>query len=135
MSGYTSAVLLLLALSSVSCATTRDLMGPVWLNKGTIEVYRDAKKECRTNTTLFFSVKKDRERVAEWKIEGDQSCLKTLDVELKFDKGQGDPFPTCDKKGKRKIECDLRPVTSEGVFGYSVWLGSATEDPEIQIEM
>ena len=126
----------LLSPGLMSCAATISDTGTT-LNKGTIEVYRDKDNKCQTNTTPFFGVKKSTMHKVKWEIEDDRTgCTVSLDVEIKFDKapGQTDPLPSCVKKGKQKIECDLAgaPV---GLFPYSVYLGTAKEDPELQIEI
>ena len=115
-----------------ACASLQVMNAP--LRKGTIEVYRDAGNTCRTNTTPYFKVKKGRDRKVEWKIIDESGCTVSADVEVKFDKGDGDPLPLCSKKGKKKIECDLPKDAPEGPRKYSVWLGTQQEDPVLEIE-
>jgi hypothetical protein len=119
----------------LSCAATIAQRGTA-LNKGTIEVYRDKDNRCQTSTTPFFGVKKSTMRKVKWDINDATDCTASVDVEIRFDKAQVpvDPLASCVKKGKRKIECDLRDAMT-GTYPYSVYLGTAKEDPELQIEM
>ena len=124
----------LMSAGLLSCAATISHTG-VALNKGTIEVYRDKANKCQTSTTPFFTVRKSMRKM-KWDINDVSGCTASLDVEIKFDKAsvQVDPLQGCVKKGKQKIECDLRNATV-GSYQYSVYLGTAKEDPELQIEM
>lgn len=119
-------------LGGPACASLPVQNAP--LNKGTIELWRDASNTCHTNTTPFFRVKKGRERKVEWKINDPSGCTAAQEVEVKFDKGDTDPLPSCTKRNRRKIECDLRENTPAGTAKYSVWLGSEQEDPVLEIE-
>lgn len=128
-----------LAFAGSSCASLGPrILAP--LKKGTIEVYQDADGVCQTNTTPYFKVKKSTDRKVEWKVVDEGNCLSTGDsyVELRF---QTDPLVTCDKKNRRKIECDLPDDASTGQYKYSVWIKAGatdpreSEDPVLEIEM
>jgi hypothetical protein len=128
-------VLTLTSAGLLSCAARIASSGRA-LDQGSIQVYRDKDNTCRTSTTPFFAVKKSTMRKVKWEIADRSSCTASLDVEIRFDKAptQGDPLAACVKKGKRKIECDIRSAPV-GTYPYSVYLGTAKEDPELQIEM
>lgn len=115
-----------------ACASLQRQNAP--LNKGTIELWRDAGNTCHSNTTPYFRVKKGRDRKVEWKVSDPSGCATSQEVEVKFDKGDGDPLPSCNKKNRRKIECAVREDTPAGAAKYSVWLGSEQEDPVLEIE-
>ena len=105
--------------------------------KGSIIVYRDpnAKDQCKTWTTPHFVAKRNGK--ATWNIinEGTTCLDGAAEIEIKFDKKDADPFPSCNKKNKNKIECDVPENAEPKGYKYSVWLSGAQEDPEIQIEM
>ena len=128
-------VIMVMSASLLACAATIATSARA-LAEGTIEVYRDKTNNCQTNTTPFFGVKKSTMRKVKWEIVDRSGCTASLDVEIRFDKApaQGDPLPACVKKGKKKIECDLRSAPV-GTYPYSVYLGTSTEDPELQIEI
>ena len=121
-------------IAGAACATFRVMNAP--LRRALIEVYRDADNVCKTNTTPYFKVKKGRDDKVEWRIVDDTDCLVPAEatVEVKFDKGDGDPLTLCVKRNKRKIECVLRDDAPEGPRKYSVWLGNQQEDPVLEIE-
>ena len=128
-------VVTLMTAGLLCCAPTIANSGRA-LREGAIEAYRDKSNTCQTNTTPFFGVRKTTMRKVKWEIIDRTGCTASLDVEIRFDKApaQGDPLQGCEKKGKRKIECDLRSAPV-GTYSYSVYLGNAKEDPELQIEM
>lgn len=103
------------------------------LKKATIEVWVDRAGRCRTSTSPFFQVKKNAEK-ATWDIRTNADC--NYDVEVKFDKGDGDPLETsCVRKNKTKIECDIATGAAYQRYEYSVIINGIVEDPEIEIVM
>ena len=112
-----------------ACASLQLQNAP--LNKGTIELWRDAGNTCHINTTPYFRVKKGRDRKVEWKINdplgmrdqpGGRGRNSTRATAIRL--------PSCNKKNRRKIECALREDTPAGAAKYSVWLGNGTGGPE-----
>jgi hypothetical protein len=122
--------MLVLSGVAISCAPALLINTP--LDEGTIEVWRDNMDACRTKTTPYFRVSKANKRYAIWKIVDRTNCTREYDVEIKFDKKASDPVPSCNKRGRSRIQCDVRSST-DGLYDYSVWIGTAKEDPEMDI--
>lgn len=116
-----------------ACASLRGGGTQAALKNATIEVYRDADNNCQTNTSPYVRVKKGVDRNVEWKIVDRVGCTATAEVEVRFDKGDKDLLPKCNKKNRHKIECSLSAAET-GRSNYSVWLGTSKEDPVLEIE-
>jgi hypothetical protein len=110
--------------------------------KGTIVLYRPAgSSACKSVTTPYFRRAKSEHGNIEWKVDDEFDCQPAKGViEIRFDKGDSDPLPKCDKKtgaGDKKIMCSLDDANpTSGAAKYSIWLdGTKIEDPELEIAM
>jgi hypothetical protein len=100
--------------------------------KGVIVVYRDKDNVCQTATTPYMKLNPSK---VKWKIDDQFGCVTgTVVVTLEFPAGS---LYACNGlSGTQKIECNLEDLRENvPATKYTVVLGSAKEDPELQIEI
>ena len=124
------------AIFVAGCGRPAPLAGGT--KKATIVLYRDASNVCKSVTTPRFKKLKSEGGNVSWKVDDEFDCQAANDViELKFDKGDNDPLPSCGKKtdpGKKAIDCSVADANTTSGAKYSLWLnGTKLEDPELEI--